>query len=155
MVDAPLLPAATTFVNTATVAGGGDANPVNNSATDVGSVLQRADVQIAKTASRQTVFAGERVEFTLTVRNAGPSTAADVTVDDPLPASFEDPAVATTLGTCTPDVTCDLGDMAPGDEATIAISAAPDRPGAGHKHGERGLAHPRSHRTEQLRRRGL
>ena len=131
VVDAPLLPAATTFVNTATVAGGGDANPVNNSATDVGPVLQRADVQITKTASRQTVFAGERVEFTLTVRNAGPSTAADVTVDDPLPASFEDPAVTTTLGTCTPDVTCDLGDMAPGDEATITISAAPTALGPG------------------------
>jgi uncharacterized repeat protein (TIGR01451 family) len=133
VVNATLVPAppATDAANTAIVAGGGDANEVNNGATDVGLVTTRADVQIEKVASRQTVFAGESVDFTLTVRNAGPSAATGVLVTDSLPADFANTSVTTSLGSCTTEVTCDLGEMDPGDVAIITVSAAPTGIGLG------------------------
>jgi uncharacterized repeat protein (TIGR01451 family) len=116
-------PAPASIVNTATVSGGGDANPDNNTATDVGGAAQQADVQITKTATPGTVLSGQTVQFTLTVLNAGPSTAAGVTVDDPLGGDYRDVVATPSRGTCTTAVRCSLGALARGESATITISA--------------------------------
>ena len=117
-------PPATDAFNTAEIAGGGDDTPANNFSTDVGLVTLRSDLQITKTASAATVYSGERITFDLVVRNAGPSAAQGVVVDDPLIPSIYDDVVATsTQGTCTVDVACTIGDMAPNATVTITIVA--------------------------------
>ena len=116
-------PAPDSIVNTATVAGGGDANPNNNTGTDVGGAARQADLQITKIASPSTVLSGQTVQFTLTVFNAGPSTAQAVTVGDPLTADYTNVVVTPSAGTCTAAVTCSLGDMARGQSVTITIAA--------------------------------
>ena len=125
LVDVTVLdPAPASIVNTATVAGGGDVNPDNNAATDVGGAARAADVSITKTGSPETVLTGETVRFTLVVRNAGASIATAVTVNDPLPPqSYADVIATATTGTCTAAVVCSLGDLAPGESATITIDA--------------------------------
>jgi uncharacterized repeat protein (TIGR01451 family) len=116
-------PAPPSIVNTATLSGGGDANPDNNTATDVGGSAQQADLELTKTATPTTVLSGQTVRFTLTVLNAGPSTAQAVTVNDPLGAGYADVVATPSAGTCTTAVSCSLGDLARGESATITIDA--------------------------------
>jgi uncharacterized repeat protein (TIGR01451 family) len=69
------------------------------------------------------VLSGQSVRFTLTVFNAGPSTAQAVTVNDPLGADYRDVVATPSSGTCTTVVTCSLGDVARGESVTITIDA--------------------------------
>jgi uncharacterized repeat protein (TIGR01451 family) len=116
-------PAPPSIVNTASVSGGGDVSPDNNTATDVGGTAQAADLQLTKQARPTTVLSGNTVTFTLGVLNAGPSTATAAVVSDPLGAGYSNIAATSTVGTCTTDVTCTLGDLAAGESATITIVA--------------------------------
>ena len=116
-------PAPASIINTASVAGGGDVNPDNNTATDVGGTAQAADLRITKTATPSTALSGQTLRFTLTVSNDGPSTAQAVTVSDPLGADYRDATATASVGSCTAAVQCSLGDLAPGESATITIDA--------------------------------
>jgi uncharacterized repeat protein (TIGR01451 family) len=91
-VTATVNPALTTnLVNTATVgvpAGVTDPNPANNSATDTAAPAPRADLSIVKTDGQATAVPGTQVVYTITVGNAGPSTATGATVTDNLPAAL-------------------------------------------------------------------
>jgi large repetitive protein len=122
-VDAIVNPSPLSFItNTATVSGGGDVNPANNAATDSGGTGTVADVSIVKTTGTPTLEPGERAAYTLEVRNAGPSTAADVTVTDTLPgADYAGVTATSTTGTCTTAVACTIGSLAPGETAEISI----------------------------------
>jgi uncharacterized repeat protein (TIGR01451 family) len=124
-VDAIVDPSPLGFItNTATVAGGGDVNDTNNTAIDGGGSGTVADVSIVKTAETPTVDPGGQAAYTLEVRNAGPSTAADVTVTDTLPgADYVDVEATATTGTCTTAVVCTIGALAPGETVEISISA--------------------------------
>ena len=51
-------PAPASIINTASVAGGGDVNPDNNTATDVGGTAEAADLRITKLATPSTVLSG-------------------------------------------------------------------------------------------------
>ena len=64
--------------------------------------------------------------------NGGPDSAFGVEVNDPLPANVTLSATATTQGSCsgTATVTCSLGTLAPGTDATIAIDVVPAAPGS-------------------------
>ena len=117
-------PAPASVINTVSVAGGGDVNPANNTATDVGGTAQAADLRITKIATPSTVLSGATVRFTLTVVNDGPSTAQAVIVDDPLGADYRDAIANPSVGSCTAAVRCALGDLARGESATIVIDAA-------------------------------
>lgn len=57
----------------------------NNTSTNETPVAESADLSITKTGSPSPVAAGELLTYTLTVRNAGPGDARDVTVTDSLP----------------------------------------------------------------------
>ena len=71
-----------TMTNTATAKGSNTA-----AASDGGSIAcQQPVLAVAKTPDAGVVTAGEAATFTITVTNAGPGTARDVTLSDPLPA---------------------------------------------------------------------
>ncbi len=117
--------------NTASVGGGGDSVPTNNSSTDVGPGVVEADLQLTKTAEPETALTGEQVTFTLVVRNGGPSAATGVVIDDPLGPAFSAQSAVSTQGTCDTTVSCAIGTLAPDAEATVTIIATvagPARP---------------------------
>jgi uncharacterized repeat protein (TIGR01451 family) len=88
----PNLAATESLENTATAEfttlGMIDPDPLNDRATDTDSVTPIADVRITKTNNTDSVIAGTPVTYTITVRNAGPSSATSVRVIDTLPASL-------------------------------------------------------------------
>ncbi|HEU4388534.1 MAG TPA: hypothetical protein VFV34_12105, partial [Blastocatellia bacterium] len=91
-VNATINPAATgSLSNTATVTAPGsftDTNPGNNSATDTDTLTSQGDLAITKTNGTSTSTAGGSTSYTITVSNAGPSTATGATVADTFPASL-------------------------------------------------------------------
>ncbi|WP_152926147.1 DUF7507 domain-containing protein [Microbacterium sp. GCS4] len=108
--------------NTASVAApADDADTSDNAdAVDV-EVVHSADLRVEKTAPA-TGEPGSGFAYTLLVTNAGPSVARGASLRDTLPAGFESAAVgrpgcAVSAGT----LVCDLGDLAPGAEATVRV----------------------------------
>ncbi|NDD64944.1 MAG: DUF11 domain-containing protein, partial [Acidobacteria bacterium] len=83
-----------TISNTATVetpsgAAHTDPDPSNNSATDVDQVVQQADLVLTLNGPTGSVFAGNRITYTLRIQNRGPSKAPGAQVSNPLPPSLE------------------------------------------------------------------
>lgn len=75
-----------TLTNTATVsAATTDTNPPNNTATTSTTVDTAADLSITKSDAPDPVTAGNNLVYTITVANAGPSSAASVALTDALP----------------------------------------------------------------------
>lgn len=101
-----------------------DPDPSDN--VDSASIVVRpqADLSIVKKASAEKVSEGEDFTYTLTVKNAGPATAADVTVTDALPAGVAVRGVRTPRGTCgqADPVVCRLGDLPSGATATVTLN---------------------------------
>lgn len=108
--------------NTATVESAtADAAPANNSAT-WSTIIAGADLSITMTGPA-TIRPGMPIAYTLTVANAGPSSAAAVTVDDQPPSglTFARPRVQ-----CITLFPCQLGTLAPGESRSItAIFSVP------------------------------
>jgi large repetitive protein len=107
-----------------------DPDPADNrSSTDV-RVLD-ADVSLTKTDRPDPVTVGGTLVYTLTVANAGPSPAAEVRVNDTLPASVVFRTAEPSKGTCTGGraVECSLGTLAPGARATVRITVTPEKGG--------------------------
>jgi uncharacterized repeat protein (TIGR01451 family) len=76
------------LTNTATVAAppGTIDDSADNSATDVTTVVAEANLIVTKSDSTSTATPGANTTYTVTVRNAGPSTVAGATVADVVPA---------------------------------------------------------------------
>jgi uncharacterized repeat protein (TIGR01451 family) len=86
-----------------------------------------ADLSILKTGSAR-IKTGFHIVYTLTVKNAGPSTGDAVTVTDVLPAGLIFPEAKTTKGTCsvvvlTNTITCNIGSMAKDETQTVTVIA--------------------------------
>ena len=84
-----------------------------------------ADVAIIKRAPASAT-SGSQIGWSLLVANHGPSTAHRVTIHDPLPARASYLSSSTPQGTCqyaSGALTCELGTMAKGATADIAIAA--------------------------------
>ena len=98
--------------NVATVAGGGDVNPANNSATDVTTITQTPDLTIAKSHVGNFTQGQVGATYTITVTNAGAGpTTATVTVVDTLPASLTATAMSGSGWACVVGtVTCTRSD---------------------------------------------
>jgi uncharacterized repeat protein (TIGR01451 family) len=91
-----------------------------------------ADLSISKSDSPDPVFAGQELTYTLEVSNAGPADATGVTVTDNLPSGVTFGSASASQGSCVEadgTVTCDLGDVASGDTATVTIKVTPQSPG--------------------------
>ncbi|HEY0158468.1 MAG TPA: hypothetical protein VGF28_14390 [Thermoanaerobaculia bacterium] len=132
-----------TIVNTATVTHlGSDPDPSNSTRPSEPTVVQAtsADVSVTKTANQTVAPAGSGFTYEITIRNAGPDVAYQVTMTDVLPPQLQflsrqvrdsleaqfsctSPAVETN-GT----VTCTSFQMQPGTSVTIAlhVRVAPD-----------------------------
>ena len=113
-----------------------DPKTANNKATGRVDFVGSADLSIDKTGPA-TVVAGTQLTYTISVHNAGPSTAKNVVVTDTLPAGVTFVSVTPSQGTCTTGqqpgsgtLTCGLGNLASGANATITVVAfvAPDVP---------------------------
>lgn len=116
--------------------------PDTDAATDCDDdttvIETRADLVAGKKASTWHVLGGGLVEYTLSVRNDGPSWARSVILKDELPGALEAietdaPATCAIAGRV---VTCAVGDLAPGATATVVVRAratgeppAPPTPG--------------------------
>ncbi|MDR1790096.1 MAG: DUF11 domain-containing protein [Propionibacteriaceae bacterium] len=105
------------------------------------NVSRIADVAITKNMTPNPAIAGQAGTTTLTVTNAGPNTATNVVVTDPVPSYYTPTAVNVTLtasgGSPTPgpacpvpatgaQVTCSLGDLPVGTTAVVTIAGQPD-----------------------------
>ena len=80
------------LTNTATVSSStSDPNPNNNSITIHTPIENSADLSISKTASPNPVSTGQILTYALTVKNSGPSAAADVQLTDTIPQELTQP----------------------------------------------------------------
>jgi|GEM_PF-1562036 len=108
-----------------------DPDMTNNSSSDDVTIAGVADLSVDKTVSPSPVFAGHNLTYTLTVANAGPSTAIAVRVEDVLPGSLEIVSVSASVGSCVAGIpgnplaptACDLGNIAAGADEVVTIVA--------------------------------
>src|SRR5262249_36820510 len=74
-----------------------DPNPGNNTGSTT-ETPQQADLSVSKRVSNPTPNVGDVITFTITLANAGPDSATNVTVRDPLPAGLDFVSAAPSLG---------------------------------------------------------
>lgn len=126
--------ASASVTNAAAVSGGGDVNLTNNSASDITSVTQVADLTIAKAHTASFRQGDTADSYTITVGNAGAGpTTGSVTVTDVLPTGLTATAIGgtgwgCTLGTLTCTRTDALGASASYPAIGITVSVAPNAP---------------------------
>ncbi|HID9825343.1 TPA: SdrD B-like domain-containing protein [Clostridioides difficile] len=81
-----------TIINTATVSSTTpDPNLNNNTSTSEAEVSSSADISVVKRSNQNVVVPGDVLNYTIEVRNAGPSTAQNVTLTDNISASILSP----------------------------------------------------------------
>lgn len=117
---------------TATVPGGIDTNPANNTATDTTTLTQTppttADLAVTITGGT-TGTVGTEQTVTITVTNNGPAAATGVTLDTLLPTGVTNLAIITTQGNINDDNSVTIGNLAPGASATVTVTFTPTRAG--------------------------
>ena len=118
--------------NTATISHSDqfDSDAGNNSASAT-ETPQQADLQVSKTVSNPTPNVGDTITYTITLRNAGPDPATDVTVQDALPAGVTFVS-ATPVGSYDPvSGVWTVGTVNPGVPQTLIITATVNSPNPG------------------------
>ena len=97
------------------------------SITNVFSGPTSADLSISKADAPDPVAVGSELTYTLTVNNAGPSSAATVTLTDTLPGTVTFVSATPSQGTCSGPamVTCNLGTIDASGSATVTIKVTP------------------------------
>jgi uncharacterized repeat protein (TIGR01451 family) len=100
-----------------------DPVPENNEDSADVRIISIADLAVTKTTAEPSLPAGSDVSFTVVVRNNGPSTATNVTVDDLIPAGLIPVSATPTQGTCSTPNSCNLGTLADRAAAQIVIVA--------------------------------
>jgi len=115
-------PSATgSLVNTATLTAATDTNATNNSATETTPLVAESNLVLTKTADTPSVLPGGELTFTITLRNSGPSDAANVELTDALPAG-----TILSSFTAPPGYTCVTGATITCSRTTLPPSATPD-----------------------------
>ncbi|MEI7782396.1 MAG: DUF11 domain-containing protein, partial [Planctomycetota bacterium] len=123
-----------------------DPNDGNNTAktpTDP----QAADLVVSKTVDNARPQVGANVTFTITLQNLGPNTAANVFVDDVLPAGLEFVSATATAGAYASGVWT-LGSVAPNATSTLTIVAKVKTPSSGDAQPQTNSATARSGTTD-------
>ena len=122
---------ATGIINRATIAVGRltgftDNDPTNDEATATVAVEPRFDLLITKDDGLTSVTTGQQYSYTITVNNAGPSAATNVTITDTLPAQLQFVSAtsnSTAIGTPTgQDYTATIPTLASGETRTITLT---------------------------------
>ena len=116
--------AGSTLTNTASVASDTpDPEQGNNLSTATSSIGATADLSVTKSGPAE-ITAGGSATWTVTVHNAGPSDAREVTLSDPAPDGLTGFTVTPRGGpVCTDPVACNIGTVAAGDDLVVAVSA--------------------------------
>ena len=98
------------LVNTAEItagAGSAEADTTNNSATDTDTQgTSQVDLAVVKTDSQATYVPGKSIDYTITVTNAGPTTATGFSIADSVPSAITGTTVTcvvTGTGSCGTD----------------------------------------------------
>ncbi len=97
-----------------------DPNSGNNQAEASVTPVASADVSVSKTGPADAT-PGTQVTYTLVVSNAGPSTAAQVSLADPTPAGL---TFVSADAPCAGGFPCNLGDLAAGASVTVNVTYA-------------------------------
>ncbi|KKI22349.1 MULTISPECIES: DUF7507 domain-containing protein [unclassified Leucobacter] len=104
-----------------------DPDPTNNTDSATVTVTPSADLSIVKTVSHDPAPLNGQVTYTIVVKNAGPSAAADVRVSDPLPAALLSPRTSTPGCTITGStLDCAAGTLAVGATLTVTVTGTVD-----------------------------
>jgi uncharacterized repeat protein (TIGR01451 family) len=88
------------------------------------TVGERVDLALTKTVTPTSITAGQTATYDLSVTNSGPSDATGVTLTDPLQPGLEFVSANASQGSCSfaaPNVTCNLGTIPSGGNATVQI----------------------------------
>ena len=95
-----------------------------NGTCDIGAYeyVPQADLAIAKSGPAS-ANVGQNVTYTITVTNNGPDQATGVTVNDSIPPGETLVSASASQGTCSGSVTCSLGTLASGAQATVTVIA--------------------------------
>jgi uncharacterized repeat protein (TIGR01451 family) len=113
--------------NSATVTSdAADPDPSNNSDDVCPGLRGRSDLSIAKTPAASTVVAGGQIMYTLVVRNAGPSDATHVRVEDRPGNGLTLVSAQPGQGTCSTaggTAVCDLGRLEAGGSTQVLVTA--------------------------------
>jgi uncharacterized repeat protein (TIGR01451 family) len=94
----------------------------------------QADLGVTKADAPDPALVGQPLVYTLTVSNSGPNTATGATLTDTLPANVVFNSATATQGSCTETggvVTCSLGAINSGSNATVTINVTPQAAAAG------------------------
>jgi uncharacterized repeat protein (TIGR01451 family) len=92
-----------------------------------------ADLGVALTASPEPVLVGDQLTYSATVADAGPMRAPDATLRETLPAGVSFVSATASQGSCAQAegvVTCGLGAIAKGANATATVVVTPTQAGA-------------------------
>ena len=117
------------------VADAEDPDPSDNTASEGTTVLPNADLSVMQTDSPDPVMVGEQLVYTLGVLNASRSTATAAMLSHTVSGgtvSLSKDTAETTQVTCSrmgDSTTCDLGDMGPGQQVTLALVVVPESTG--------------------------
>lgn len=106
---------------------GTDGNGGNSSSSSGAVTLAPADadLSVTKTTAATQAVNGSNITYTITVSNAGPSTATNVVVTDTLPAGLSFVSATPSQGTCNAasPVSCNIGTLLDGASATVTLVA--------------------------------
>jgi uncharacterized repeat protein (TIGR01451 family) len=100
---------------------------------DGGGECPGADLDLSMIAQPDPVVIGNRLTYTMTVTNHGPSAAKNVAVTHQLPSSVIFVSAVASQGTCSASggvVNGSLGTLTPGSGAIITVVGIPSTPGA-------------------------
>ena len=110
----------------------GDPDDSDNTATEQTNVLTSADLALQMSAAPDPVPVGEDLTYTIVATNNGPGDAADVEVEDALPAGASFQSATTSQGSCDElagMVSCAIGSLAADASATVTVVVQPTQTG--------------------------
>jgi uncharacterized delta-60 repeat protein/uncharacterized repeat protein (TIGR01451 family) len=84
-----------------------------------------ADLRVTQSDAPDPVLVGQGLTYTVTVTNNGPAAASGVTLTDTLPAGVAFVSATAGCGEVSGVVSCNLGGLASGAEATVTIAVTP------------------------------
>jgi uncharacterized repeat protein (TIGR01451 family) len=111
-----------------------ETNEINNSTSkdiQIGTSSPSADISVSMADSPDPVTVGSDLTYTVTVQNAGPSSASGVSVADSIPGGTSYVSASASQGSCSGSATvnCSLGSLASGGTATVTLVVRPSSAG--------------------------